>query len=57
MDIKNGKVFHKELPNLLKEKLKKMSYQERQELLEILEDPEKRAGVFIKEFRIFYQAS
>ena len=52
-----GKIFHKELPQLLKEKLKKMSYEERQKLLESLEKPETRIGIMIEEFKVFYLAS
>ena len=47
MDIKDGKIFHKELPELLRKKLRQMSYEERQKLLDVLEDPEKKIGVFI----------
>ena len=47
MDIVNGKIFHKELPEMLTKKLKNMSFQQRQKLLEDLENPKKKTGVFI----------
>ena len=56
MDIVDGKIFHKELPAMLKEKLKKMSFLERQKLLEDLEDPSKKTGVFIREYNRYYEA-
>ena len=57
MDIKDGKIFHKELPDLLKRRLREMSYQERQKLLEALEDPKKKIGVLIEELKLFYLAA
>ena len=42
MDIVDGKIFHKELPELLLQKLKKMSFIERKRLLSNLEDPKKK---------------
>ena len=41
MDTKDGKIFQKEPPELLKKRLRQMSSKEMQKLLEILEDPEK----------------
>ena len=47
MDAQKGSNYGKQLPELLKDKLRKMSYEERDELLKILEDPTKRTGVFV----------
>ena len=33
MEVRDGKIFHKELPEMLKKRLKSMSYEERQSLL------------------------
>ena len=47
MDIQKVSNCNKQLPELLKDKLRKMSYEEREELLKILEDPTKRTGVYV----------
>ena len=57
MEVRDGKIFHKELPELLKKRLRRMTRQERQKLLQVLEDPEKKIGVLIEEWKIFYLAS
>ena len=56
MDIIDGKVFHKELPEMLLKKLKSLSFLERKKLLEELENPQEKAGVLIKEYGIYYEA-
>ena len=56
MDTVDGKVFHKKLPELLRKKLKNMTFHERQRLLRMLEDPAKKAGVLISENNIYYEA-
>ena len=56
MDIVNGKIFHQNLPEMLRRKLKKMSFQQRQNLLKELENPDKKTGVLIQEYNIFFEA-
>ena len=56
MDIVDGKIFHREVPPMLRRKLKTMSFLERQKLLENLEDPSKKSGVMIKEYNIYFEA-
>ena len=56
MDIIDGKIFHKELPEMLVRKLKSMSFLERKKLLEELENPQEKTGVLITEYGIYFEA-